>query len=365
MKFLIRVFAVLCVVSGMSAICSEKPLKTKEPKPPVSRQLATIDGIAITETQARAEGAEKLDSLELQNLRTKAIAARSEHEILEEAVNSIIEEKLLKAEAEKQHISKDELLAKEIQQKITEPTAEEIENFYEQNKQRITKSKEESIPQIKKYLRQQREGDLREALLGRLEKEHKVVRMIQPLRFDVNAADRPSLGPASAPVLLVVFSDFQCPYCKRFSAAVKEVTKEYGDKIHLVFRQFPLTNIHANAQRAAEASLCADAQGHFWEMHDLLFQNQNSLRDEDLRSKANQLGLNMTAFNSCLDSKRFGGKVNEDVRAGSAAGVEGTPAMFINGRFLYGSRSAEEISEIVDEELAAQPKTAAKSKSTR
>jgi protein-disulfide isomerase len=108
--------------------------------------------------------------------------------------------------------------------------------------------------------------------------------------------------------------------------------------------------------------LCAEDQGHFWEMHDLLFQNQNNLRDEDLKSRAGQLGLNTAAFNTCLDSKRFGGKVIEDIRAGSAAGVEGTPAMFINGRFLYGSRSTEEISQIIDEELAAKQKTVGNSK---
>jgi len=365
MRFLIRIIAVLFVVSCGSALCAEKTPKSKELKTPISRSLATVDGVAITETQAKMESADKLDSLELQNLRAKAIAARSEYEILEEAVDRIIEDRLLQTEADKQHISKDELLSREIQQKVKEPTAEEVEDFYNQNKQRITKPKEEAVPQIKKYIKQQRETEVREEFFGKLESEHKVVRLLEPLRFNVDSPDRPTLGPASAPVLLVIFSDFQCPYCKRFSAAIKEVTKEYGDKVRVVFRQFPLTNIHPNAQRAAEASLCADAQGRFWDMHDLLFQNQNNLRDEDLKSRASQLGLNMTAFNSCFDTKRFGGKVNEDVRAGSAAGVEGTPAMFVNGRFLYGSRSAEEISQVIDEELAFKQKPAAKTKAAR
>jgi predicted DsbA family dithiol-disulfide isomerase len=365
MRLGIRIVAAFFIILSGSALCAEKPSKAKEQKAPAGKQLATVDGVAITETQARTEGAEKLDSLDLQNLRAKATAARNEHEILEEAVDRIIEDKLLQAEAEKRHISKDDLLAKEIQQNITEPSAEEVENFYTENKQRITKPKEEVIPQIKKYLRQQQESELREAFFGRLEMEHRVVRLIEPLRFNVVGAGRPATGPASAPVVLVEFSDFQCPYCKRFSTTIKEVVKQYGDKIHLVFRQFPLTSIHANAQKAAEASLCADAQGHFWEMHDLLFQNQNSLRDEDLKSKAGQLGLDTAAFNTCLDSKQFSGKINEDVRAGSAAGVEGTPALFINGRFLYGSRTAQEISEIIDKELAAQSKSAGSAKTAR
>jgi protein-disulfide isomerase len=120
----------------------------------------------------------------------------------------------------------------------------------------------------------------------------------------------------------------------------------------VVFRQFPLTNIHANAEQAAEASLCAQAQGRFWDMHDLLFQNQNTLRDVDLKSKAGKLGLDAAAFDTCLDSRRYGSVISEDIRAAAAAGVEGTPALFINGRFLYGSRPLEEISGIIDEELA-------------
>ena len=133
---------------------------------------------------------------------------------------------------------------------------------------------------------------------------------------------------------------------------MKEVQKRYGDSVQVVFRQFPLTNIHANAERAAEASLCAQAQGRFWDMHDLMFQNQNNLRNEDLKNQAGKLGLDAAAFNACLDSKRYGRTINEDLRAAAAAGVEGTPALFINGRFLYGSRPLEEVSGIIDEELA-------------
>jgi predicted DsbA family dithiol-disulfide isomerase len=353
MRFLIRVVPVLfMVLCGAGLLPAQKATKAKEPKVPVSRPLATVDGVPITETQARMEGAAELDSLELQNLRAKAITARNEHQILEEALEKIIEDKLLRADAEKRNISMEELLAREIQQKISEPSADEIENFYTENQQRITRPKEEALPQISKLLKQQKENSLREALLGRLEEEHHVVRLLEPLRYDVNAAGRPSMGPSSAPVLLVLFSDFQCPYCRRFNATMKEVLKRYADSVQVVFRQFPLTNIHANAERAAEASLCAQAQGRFWDMHDLLFQNQNSLRDEDLKSQAGKLGLDAAAFNACLDSKRFSSTIDEDLRAAAAAGVEGTPALFVNGRFLYGSRPLEEISGIIDEELA-------------
>jgi predicted DsbA family dithiol-disulfide isomerase len=355
MRFLIRVVPVFFIIlGGAGCLPAQKATRPKEPKAPMSRSLATVDGVPITETQARMEGAADLGSLELQNLRAKAIAARNEHRILEEALEKIIEEKLLGAEAGRRNISKEELLSAEIRQKLSEPSSDEIEKFYSENKQRITRPKEDAVPQIRILLMQQKENSLRAALLGRLEEEHKVVRLLEPLRYDVNADGRPSLGPVSAPVLLVLFSDFQCPYCKRLNTTMKEVLKRYGDRVHVVFRQFPLTSIHANAERAARASLCAQAQNRFWEMHDLLFENQNSLRDEDLKNKARKLGLNAAAFDTCLDSRQYGSTIHEDMRAAATAGVEGAPALFINGRFLYGSRPLDEISALIDEELASK-----------
>jgi predicted DsbA family dithiol-disulfide isomerase len=346
------VFAAILAVPG--ALPAQKASGAQEQKAPVSKNLATVDGVPITETQARMEGAGALESLELQILKQKAVTERNEHEILEKSLDRIIEEKLLRAEAEKQNISKEQLLDKEVQQKIKEPTDEEVDTFYTENKQRINRTKEESVPLIKRFLKQQQENDLRQELFEKLEKEHRVVRLIEPMRYNMAAEGRPSKGPASAPVLLVLFSDFQCPYCKQFNETVKQVLKHYGDKVHMVFRQFPLTEIHPNARKAAEASLCADGQGHFWEFHDLLFQTQSSLKVEDLKGKAAKLGLDTAAFDTCLDSARFGSRVYEDMRAGMAAGVEGTPALFVNGRFLYGSRPYEEIASIIDEELKSK-----------
>jgi protein-disulfide isomerase len=316
------------------------------------KKLAAVDDMVITETQARATGAAELDALELQILKSKAGFARSEHQILEKALNKLIEEKLLQAEADKRGITRDELVAKELPQP-QEPTNEEIEGFYEANKGRINKPKEDVATQISRYLKQQKENAAREKLLKQLEKEHHVTRYMEPLRFEVNADKLPSQGSSSAPVTLVIFSDFQCPYCRSFSTTIKKVVDQYKDKVRLVFRQYPLTNIHPQAQKAAEASLCAAAQGHFWEMHDLLFQNQANLKDEDLKSRADKLGLDAPAFNQCLDLSRSAALVMEDVRAGAKAGVEGTPAFFINGRFFSGNYPYEEITELIDEELQA------------
>jgi protein-disulfide isomerase len=352
MRFLFRPVVLLIVVTAGScyAIAQKSP-EAKTQKPSVSKPLAMVDGVAITEAQAREEGAAALDSLELQVLRAKAAAARNEHQILEDAVERLVEDKLLRTEAEKQGVPKEELLAREVQRKISEPTADEIDNFYKENQQRIDRPKEEVVTQIIKYMKKQKEDSLTEAFFDKLKSEHQVVRMIEPLRYNVSADGRPSLGPASAPVLLVLFSDFQCPYCKMFSGTIKEITQKYGNNVHLIFRQFPLTSLHPDAQRAAEASLCANTQGHFWEIYDLLFQDQNSLNDEDLRAKAVKLGLDVSAFNACFDSKRYAGEIREDVLAGSAAGLDGTPALFVNGRLLYGNHPYADIAAMIDEEL--------------
>jgi protein-disulfide isomerase len=121
--------------------------------------------------------------------------------------------------------------------------------------------------------------------------------------------------------------------------------------VRLVFRQLPLTNIHPYAQKAAEASLCAANQGRFWEMHDLLFQNQGNLKNADLKNRAQELGLDVAAFNACLDSGRVAHQVREDVRAGASGGADSTPVLFVNGRFLSGNYPYEDLVPILDEEL--------------
>ena len=174
----------------------------------------------------------------------------------------------------------------------------------------------------------------------------------------VEDAGFPSRGPENAPVTIVEFSDFECPYCSRVVPTLEQIIETYGDRVRLVFRQFPLNNIHPNAQKAAEASLCANDQGKFWEMHDLMFKEQKSLELEQLKEKAARLELDVEAFNGCLDSSKYADVVMSDQESASQIGVSGTPALFINGRFLSGAQPYEQLSAVIDEELAkTEPKT--------
>jgi protein-disulfide isomerase len=170
---------------------------------------------------------------------------------------------------------------------------------------------------------------------------------------DVSADDDPSIGPADAPVTIIEFSDFQCPYCARFNAdTLPQILSDYGDRVRFVYRDFPLTSLHVNALKAAEASECANEQGAYWKYHDLLFQNQSALDDASLKNYAASLGLDTATFNQCLDSDKYMSEIQKDYQDGVAAGVQGTPAFFINGMPLSGAQPYSAFKTAIDAALA-------------
>jgi len=151
-------------------------------------------------------------------------------------------------------------------------------------------------------------------------------------RLAVRVGERDHVrGPASAEVTLVEYGDFECPYTRRARPVARRLGQEFGDRLLFVFRDFPLTQIHPHAHTAAEAAEAASAQGRYWEMHDLLFDNQRHLEDEDLMRYAQQLGLDMARFGRELAEHAYAHQVNEDVRSGLKSEVEGTPTFFVNG----------------------------------
>jgi protein-disulfide isomerase len=170
---------------------------------------------------------------------------------------------------------------------------------------------------------------------------------------DVSVDDDPSLGPADAPVTIIEFSDFQCPYCSRFQTETfPQIIQNYGDKVRFVYRDFPLTNLHQYALKAAEASECADDQGAYWKYHDLLFQNQSALDDASLKNYAASLGLDTAAFNQCLDSDSTMSEIQKDYQDGITAGVQGTPAFFVNGNLIEGAQPYSVFQAAIEAALA-------------
>ena len=175
--------------------------------------------------------------------------------------------------------------------------------------------------------------------------------LIEPPRIDV-AAEGPSLGPAGAPVTIIEFSDYQCPFCKRAEPTVREIAKRYPEQVRLVFRHFPLDNIHPEARSAAEAATCAEDQGKFWEFHELLFDELSEPREgRSCASSPGQAKLDLAAFDACVAERRHRARVDADVAAGREAGVSGTPAFYVNGIPLSGARSVDEFVKLIEREL--------------
>ncbi len=174
-----------------------------------------------------------------------------------------------------------------------------------------------------------------------------------PQRVEVSVDDDPAWGPEDAPVVIIEFSDFQCPFCTRFRKQTYDRIKEtYGDKIRFVYRDFPLTQIHPEAVPAAIAANCAGEQGKYWEYHDLLFLGGKPLGRDTYVEYADQLGLDVDEFSRCIDEQRYLDEVQKDFQDGVAAGVRGTPTFFINGVPLVGAQPFENFQAVIEQELA-------------
>lgn len=167
---------------------------------------------------------------------------------------------------------------------------------------------------------------------------------------NVSKDDDPSTGPENAAVEIIEFSDFECPYCTRHSDTMKKIKAEYGDKVSITFRDYPL-EFHQHAHVAAQAAECADDQKKFWEFHDLLFASKEELNKENIKKYAKDLGLDTNIFNSCLDTEKYKDEVDKDIKDGVEAGITGTPATFVNGRKVIGAQAYEVFKGIIDKEL--------------
>ncbi len=169
---------------------------------------------------------------------------------------------------------------------------------------------------------------------------------------DFTGDARPSRGPEDAPVTVVEFTDYQCPFCARhYQLTYPRLFQEYGDRIQYVVRNFPIVQNHPHAAKAAEAAECAFVQGRFWQYHDRLFENSSGLDNESLERYARDLGLDSSRFDRCLDSGEKSGIVARDLKDGRRYGVRGTPTFFINGRILIGAQPFPVFKEYIERAL--------------
>ncbi len=322
-------------------------------KPAGDAAVAQFQGTVITQDDLEKFAAKDLENLELQRVQFNVSWERNRREVLESSLERLLSEKLLKAEAARRGTTEEALLEEELKGKVKDPTEEDVKAFYEANTQRINQPLIQIGSQIYSYLKTENSNKAKAAFVEQLKQQYGATISLAPAWLFVTTTGGPSQGPPAAPVTLVEFSDFQCPYCAKLFTTLHQVLDKYGSQVRLVYRNFPLLQIHPYAEKAAEAGLCAADQGHFWEMHDLMFQTQGQLKEEDLKTKAARLKLNMESFDSCLDSGQHAEQVRQDLYAGSKLGVTGTPALFINGRFVSGAVPFADIAKVIDEELSA------------
>jgi protein-disulfide isomerase len=302
-------------------------------------------------------GAHKITRAELDKKVADSLVQirQQEYEIRRQAVDEMMADALVTQEAAARKVSAEDLM-KEVDAKVAEPTKEEIESFYEKNKARVPPqmSKEEALDQISRSMRERNLGVARAKYRGDLlSKANLRVRLYPPRSEVAIPAVAPALGPEQAPITIVEFLDYQCPYCQRSEPTVQEVLAKYPGKIRLVQRDFPLDG-HPRALPAARAAHCAGEQGKFWEFHRDVLLKPGDLSDEDLKKRAGELGLDKEAFGTCAASDKHDATIRSAAAQGSSLGVTGTPAFFINGRMLTGARPVEQFSTIIDDELSSK-----------
>jgi predicted DsbA family dithiol-disulfide isomerase len=316
-----------------------------------SSRAAMINGESISMKEVEDAAAEDLQSLEFRRTQFEQQLKRDRQSAIEETLDKMIRDRLLLAEAKKRNITADELIAIQVDGAVAAPTDETVVQFYNSNKSQMQGSLAENAANIREYLRSLSRQTRFDNFIARLYRDYEVKSFIEPERTLVATEGQPSKGPAGAPVTLVEFADFECPYCGSLFPTLQKIEADYRDKLRVVYVQFPLVSIHSLAGKAAEASLCANEQGKFWQMHDAMFSDQANLTVDDLKQKAAHLALNAEMFNACLDGGKSVPQIRSDLTAGVQAGVSGTPAMFINGRFLQGSVPYGEIQKLIEDEL--------------
>ncbi|NOT24815.1 MAG: thioredoxin domain-containing protein [Acidobacteria bacterium] len=283
-----------------------------------------------------------------------AQAVQAMYDGRKDALDALIAESLIEEAAKKAGVTPTQYAETEMAKRSKPVTDGQVAAFFQENQGQMQgRGFDAMAATIRRYLDDQQRSSAYTALVGELRKSGPALRMtLDAPRYEVNVtADDATIGDAKAVVTLVEFSDFQCPFCARVMPTLKRIKDTYGDRVRIVWKDFPLTAIHPQAFRAAEAGQCAREQGKFWEYHDRLFANQQALDVEFLKKYAADAGLDATKFGACMDTAKYGDRVQEQMGIGTRLGVESTPTTFVNGRLVSGAQPYEVFAAIIDEEL--------------
>jgi len=315
-----------------------------------STPAATVGGAVITMQELDKASANQLGKIRQQ-----------EYDVRAEVLTGLIQGQLIESEAAARKVTEVELVETEITAKAAKPTEQEITNYYEQMKPRMGgKTLDEVKGDITKMLAQQKVNERKGQYLTELSNKYEVKMLLEPPRSTITLRPgAPVMGPADAPVTIVEWSDYQCPFCKRAFPTVEQVLNEYKDKVRYIHLDYPLP-FHQQAMPAALAVHCAEDQGKFWEYNNNLYSTPGDLSKTDLAKRAADLGLDSAAFEACMTANKHETLIKTNYDDGAALGVTGTPAFFINGRMLVGAQPIDQFRTIINDELSRKGATAPK-----
>jgi protein-disulfide isomerase len=354
MKFTFRLRTGALLVSSvaiLSAACGEQSASAQAsssgPSNP-DQVVAEVGGKAITLKDVDAKW-EEFDAAE------RARIVQAMYQNRRNMLDLIVGDRLIETAAAAAGQPVAAFLEQDGVKRLPMITETEVAAFYEQNKERAQgRTLDQLRGEIKPYLEERRRQQARAMLVEELKAKSggSVKVMLDPPRYTVPTSDEdPVRGNPAAPVTIVEFSDYQCPFCARVNPTLDRVRQTYGDKVKIVFKDFPLGN-HPQAPKAAEAARCAGEQSKYWEMHDAMFANQRALDVPALKQTARAIGLNGATFDQCLDSGKWAAAVSSGTALGEKMGVNSTPTLYINGRAVIGAMPFENFKAIIDEELA-------------
>ncbi len=303
--------------------------------------VAKIEGKFFTEDELFKDVETKIYELETQIYQLK--------------LNSIkwqFVEMIKKKDPKHKGMSRDEFLESLLLGK-GEVSDEELKQFLSENGLEYSAANEQQKTQGRQILEYQKKKKVIEDWIAIKSKKSPIeIYGLRPERpkFIVDPGDSPSFGKKGAPVTIVEFSDFQCPFCAKAVPIINKIKEKYSERVRIVFKNYPLPS-HRHAFVAAKAATCADRQGKFWELHDQMYQNQVDLSTERIKILAKGVGINGDELLRCMGEQEITERVQSDVAQGKKIGVQSTPMFFINGKILMGASSFEEFAEIIEEEL--------------
>jgi len=302
--------------------------------------VATIGDEVITESQL-----EELAGPSLVTLRQQVYDARLN------ALKGEIFDRLVAKAAAAEELTPDEYLAKRVAERTVEPDEGEIVQVMTQYRARLAEDDLQARQQVIQALTQQQQRVAMEELRGELFSAAGARILIEPPRIEVAIADgTPTRGPSDAPIVLVEYTDYQCPFCMRVQPTIEALMERYDGQILHVFKNLPLPN-HNQAQLAGEAALCAQDQDKYWEFHDWLFQNQRTMNRESMIAQAGEMGMDAEKFEACVQQQTHAGRVVADAQQARSFGITGTPGFLVNGRVLSGAQPLETFETVINEEL--------------